>query len=247
MTDFFAATAERNDPLRTDLISMILERDAATPRHRQRELGPSEVGHPCMKKMALGMSEIQKCNPPYDPLPSIIGVSVHKWLESAARHANSVLNRHRWSTEIRVNVAPGLAGSCDLYDHDTATVIDWKCPGNDRFDKYVKDPGPLYKNQVYLYGRGFENAGLPVKRVAIAFLPRGRTLHNLHVWRADYDRTIADNILKRRDAVIAMMSDFDVDHYPERFEWFPIEPYDCVWCPWFRPQPRTAVECRGDQ
>ena len=113
-----------DDPLRSELISMILARDAATPRHLQKELGPSEVAHPCMKRMAFGLMDVARCNPPYDPLPSIIGTATHKWLDSAAQPANMVAGRQRWLTETRVNVTPGLAGSCDLYDTDTATVIE---------------------------------------------------------------------------------------------------------------------------
>jgi hypothetical protein len=62
---------EPDDPLRADLIAMIRDRDYAT--HRQRALGPSEVGHPCMRKMAYGMTELPPCNPQFDPTATAIG------------------------------------------------------------------------------------------------------------------------------------------------------------------------------
>lgn len=234
------------DQLWTDLHQMILARDYATPRHRQTALGPSDVAHPCMRRMAYGMTASPVGNPQDDPLPSIIGVATHKWLESAARHANMVLDRQRWLVETRVNVAPGLSGSCDLYDIDTATVIDWKVPGNHRFAMYVKDPGPVYKTQVFLYGKGFENAGRPVRRVAIAFLPRGKTLRSMHVWKADYDPAIAEEALRRRVAVIGLLDDLQVEVHPERYSWIPVTPYDCAFCPWASPNPRGPFQCKGD-
>lgn len=246
--EFFDATAPPADPLRDELIRLIRARDAATPRHMQKDLGPSEIGHPCMRKMAYGMMDVPRCNPQWDPLPSIMGVAAHKWMESAARHANQVLGRQRWLVESRVNVAPGLSGSCDLYDHDTQTVIDWKFPGKSRFDRYVKDPGPQFKGQIQLYGLGFENAGLPVRQVAIALLNRGSgTLNTMHLWKTDYDRTFAQGILAKREAVMLLLNDLRVDIDPERYQWIPQDPYDCLVCPFFAPNPKNGLQCKGNQ
>lgn len=244
--DQYNATPET--PLRQALSDMIIARHQATPRHLQVELGPSEVGHPCMRKMAYGMMDVPKSNPPFDPLASIIGTATHTWLETAAAHANTVLGRQRWITEMRVEVAPGLSGSCDLYDCDTQTVIDWKVPGTLRFAKYKKNPGPVYINQVFMYGLGFENAGYPVSTVAIAFIPRGKSLRSMHLWSAPYDREIAEAALKRRIAVIEMLDQFDVENNPDRYQWFPTEPWDCPFCPWWSPRPDgSGLQCKGDQ
>jgi hypothetical protein len=246
--DFFnEASNPPVDPLREDLVEMIRQRNDATPRHQQRELGPSEVGHPCMRKMAYGMMEVPRCNPQFDPLPSIIGTATHTWLESAAMYANHQLGRQRWLVETRVNVAGGLAGSCDLYDHDTATVIDWKCPGTNRFDMYRKKMSPVFINQVHLYAHGFEQAGLPVKRVGVALLPRGGYLSGLYLWQDDYDPARTQKVLKRRETVMQLLDEFQVEQHPERYQWIPTAPYDCMFCPWFKPDPKTPLQCRGDQ
>lgn len=247
LEDFFSAeNPPPPDPLWVDLRDMIVARHEATPRHRQIELGPSDVSHPCMRRMAFGMMTVPKVNPDYDPLPSIIGVATHAWLESACDHANKELGRQRWIPESRVHVTEGLSGSSDVYDVDTQTVIDWKVPGSTRFLQYVKDPGPLYKLQVQFYGLGFERAGFDVKRVAIAFIPRAGTLRKMHLWQADYDRSQALEGLRKRDAVIALLNDLDVERNPERYQWIPKEPYDCLFCPWWRPEPKTPFECEGD-
>jgi len=246
--EFFSTTnpEQQADPLRDDLLEMIHGRYSSTPRHLQRELGPSDISHPCMRKMAFGIMESPQVNAKFDPLPSIIGTAMHAWLESAAESANMIAGRTRWLTETRLTVAPGLSGSCDLFDVDTATVIDWKVIGSTRFAKYRKDPGPLYKTQVQLYGRGFENMGQEVKQVAIAFIPRGTRLGSMHIWKADYDPTVADEALKRRETVLMLLNDLDLDNNPERFAWIEKSPHDCIWCPWWRPKPQGPMECEGE-
>lgn len=231
--------------LKAAIIDMIKARDEATPRHLQRELGPSEVGHPCMRRMAYGIMEVERSNPSWDPLPAIIGTATHKWLESAAQHANMVLGRQRWMVETRVNPASWLSGSCDLYDRDTATVIDYKVPGASQFSKYKKNPGELYRTQVHLYGKGFCNAGLPVETVAIMFLPRGGTLTGAHMWSEPYNERIADAALERRDQVLCLLNDFRIEEHPERYEWIPRSGPSCIFCPWWSASPQGPLQCGG--
>lgn len=243
--DFFTEEPIVTDPLRDDLIHMIRTRSANAPRSLQVELGPSQVAHPCLRRLAYGIMAEPGSNPQFDPLPSIIGTAVHSWLDAAAQHANEVLGRERWLTETRVEVTPGLVGTSDLYDVDTATVVDWKVVGTPRLRKYRKGPGRVYQGQVHLYGRGFVNAGLPVKRVAIAFVPRGATLHSLHVWSEDFNPALVDEILSRREQVICMLNDFRIDENPDRYMWFATEPEDCVFCPWYSQNPRGPLQCGG--
>lgn len=243
--EFFTATNPVEDPLRTALVNMIRQKSAANPRHLQRELGPSEVGHPCMRKMAFGLMEIPRCNPEYDPLPSIYGVAMHTWLQEAAEYDNEQLGRRRWITETRVEVSPGLSGTADLYDCDTGTVIDWKNLGYTSFTAKVKHTGPTYRHQVFLYGKGFARLGYPVKRVAVALLPRSGTLTKMHLDFHDYDEAVADAVLARRDLVIAMIDDFRLEVDPGRYQWFPISPYECVFCAWWSPNVRNSLQCNG--
>lgn len=243
-TETFFAT-DTAGQLKQDIIAMIKARDNATPRHLQRELGPSEVAHPCMRKLAYGMLRVESCNPQFDPLPAIIGTATHKWLESAAMHANNTLGRNRWLIEMRVNPAPWLSGSCDLYDSDTATVIDYKVPGNGRFKTYAKQMSEVYRCQVHLYGKGFRNAGLPVETVAVMMLPRGGTLAGAHLWSESYDETIADEVLLRRERAVILLNDFDIEHNPERFNWLEKSGPDCMFCSWFAPTPESALQCGG--
>lgn len=235
----------KEDPLRTSLTKMIIDRYNATPRHMQKALGPSEIGHPCMRKLAFGLMQEPACNPQYDPLPSIIGTATHTWLESAARHANEILGRERWVPESRVHVDSALSGSSDLLDRDSNTVIDWKVPGTNRFAMYKKEMSILYIRQGHMYGLGFENAGYQVDTIAIALLPRGGTLRGMHLWKEPYDRDVAEAALANRDKVIGLCDDLDVTENPDRYAWIPNHPYDCRFCDWYRARPSGPLECNG--
>jgi hypothetical protein len=197
--------------------------------------------------MAFGITQVEECNPSFDPLPSIVGTAAHTWMQSAAEHANKVLGRQRWLIEHRVTVAPGLSGSCDLFDTDTGTVIDWKFPGATRFDMYKKHMSPVYQGQSHLYGLGFENEGRQVNTVVVALLPRGGYLKGMHLWKEPYSRSLALECLSRREKVIGLCDDLQVEANPQGYQWIPIEPYDCRFCPFFRAEPRSPYECGGKQ
>jgi hypothetical protein len=233
------------DELREELIAMIKTKAAAAPRSLQVELGPSEIGHPCYRKIAYQLLQVPRCNPEYDPLPSIIGTATHHWLEGAARYANEQLGHERWWVETKVKVAEDISGHCDLYDSDNHVVIDYKFPGTSRFTKYRKEMNIVYRRQAHFYGLGFENAGLPVRRVAIALLPRGGTLHNMHLWSEDYSREYALDGLRKHRQVIELMDDLDVESNPERFQWLPVSGPDCLFCSHFAPRPKSPYECAG--
>lgn len=235
-----------NAGLKADLLAMIRDHNDATPRHQQTELGPSQVAHPCNRKLAYGLTQTPRCNPPFDPLPSIIGTATHTWLQSAAHHANNQLGRQRWLTETPVTITPGLSGSADLYDTDTNTVIDHKLPGTNRIAAYKRDPGATYRTQVHLYGKGFRNAGHPVQTVAIWFLPRGGSLSGAHLWSEPYDEALALETIARRDQVICLLNDFRVEDNPERYEWFSRCGPDCQFCPWWSPKPQGPLQCPGE-
>lgn len=245
LADFFSATNPTTDPLWNDLTKVIRDKGAAHPRHLQRELGPSDVAHPCMRRMAFGTMEVPRCNPEWDPLPSIMGIAGHNWNQEAFDWDNERLGRRRWLTETRVEVTPGLSGSSDLFDTDTGTVIDWKFLGYRSFDKHVSNIGPTYRCQVQLYGRGFQRLGYTVNRVAVALLPRTGTLTKMHMDVQEYDDSIVDMVLRKREAVLCMIIDWDVENHPERYQWFPTQPESCLFCPFFAPNTKSPMQCNG--
>jgi len=184
-------------------------------------------------------------------MPSIVGTAVHAQLELAAKAANARLGRVRWVTEQRVVVRPAiegkeeLAGTCDLYDADTKTVLDWKVPGATPYAKYVKNgPSDQYRGQAHLYGQGYVNLGFEVKQVGIIFISRTGSLRQIHVWREAFDPELVQKILGRLDTVETILD----EQGPKGIQLLPVTPGDfCSYCPWFSVNPTGPFQCGGGE
>ncbi|GAA0638062.1 hypothetical protein GCM10010174_69880 [Kutzneria viridogrisea] len=244
----FAAAPEPGDhPLAAGLRQVVIDTDRHAPRSVQVALGPSEIGEPCARKLAYRLMDETRTNADSDPWAAIIGTAVHAWLADAFEAANTRLGRIRYLVERRVEVRPGLTGSCDLFDADTMTVIDHKVVGTTKMREYrLQGPPPHYRAQAHLYGVGYANLGLPVREVALAFYPRGGLLSGLHVWSEPFDPAIAQAALDRHDQVLALVDTLDVERNPANYRHLPATPsHGCTYCPWFKPGTDTGRGCPG--
>lgn len=234
-------------PLTAVIRDVVLDADRNRPRSLQRALGPSELGEPCARRLAYKLMDHPTSNNDSDPWASIVGTSVHAWLADAFLAANTRLGRIRYLVEQRLSIRDGLSGSCDLYDADTATVIDHKVVGTTSMRDY-RTHGPLaaYKAQIHLYGMGFARLGLPVKEVVLAFYPRGGTLSGLYVWGEPYDPTIATTTLARHDRLLEVVCAIDAPNHVAAYQQLPrVVGHRCTWCPWLRPGKDTGNGCPG--
>lgn len=244
LNEFF----EPSDTLLDDLKSMLKQHAYSHPRSQQVALGPSQVGHPCARNLLSGMiarDTSSNVNPKFDPLPSYIGVASHKSMEAAAELDNARRLREgreeRWIPEREVRVTEGLTGTCDLYDIETDTVIDYKFPGTTKMTQYRRDgPSVLYRVQAHLYGKGFLNEGYPVKRVGIWFLPRSGLLSTSKLWIEDYNEDLVREQLSRWWALAVVLDELRLAEHPERLSLIPLTPYECTWCPWFSVNPKQT-------
>lgn len=266
--------------LLADLKAVLRQHYFETPRNMQKALGPSEVGHPCARRIAGGLLELDRVNPESDPLPSWVGTAGHSRFEIAVELDNEkIIDRRaadeaengehatarctilgeltndgdpmaigRWLSERRVTVRPGLAGTADLYDTWTNTVIDLKFPGVTKIRHYRKHgPSPEYRAQGHLYGRGYRNEGFDVKRVAIWFIPRGGFLSDSYLWSEPYSDALVDDVLVKLDNIAVLLDEFQIEQHPERLAIIPKQPSNCEYCPFFmagigRPAPHA---CKG--
>lgn len=209
-------------------------------RSLQIHLGPSELGVPCDRQVAGKFAGLPETNHVVDPWPSILGTAGHAWLDKAFTKENA---RHglRWVPENRVTPHPDHAGTADLYDGAEQAVVDWKILSNDKIASIAaKGPSIQYQVQLLLYGLGYRNLGLPVRRVVLAALPRNQaTLKGMYVWDheltpADDDvieevwrltairRAWADEILQGKATLMSVPSTPDSE--------------TCYFCPFYRPQ-----------
>ena len=203
--------SEANERLAREIMTDINFGASNAGRSLQKAIGPSEVGTPCMRKLAYRMNEVESVNSG-DKWLATIGTAVHSWLADTYTAKNKALGRERYLLEARVEVTGELGGSVDVYDKDLEMVLDWKVVGETSLKKYKKSgPGEQYRSQVHLYAKGFSNAGYKVQHVAIAFLPRGGSLRGLHLWSESYDVTVADAALTRLEAVRSVVNTVGLD------------------------------------
>jgi hypothetical protein len=231
--------------LRHDLVDIIAERSTNAPRSLQKELGISDISHPCNRRLAMGILGIPRSNPPYDPLPSIVGTAVHAWLDDAAGYANNQLGRIRWLRETRVNITNDLAGNSDLFDCDTGSVVDHKVLGATSFKKNKKNLAANYRRQIQIYGYGFEKQGHTVNYVGALLIPKSGMLTDAYLHLEPYNRAIVEELLENRVKVISLINDLDVENNLHLLEIFEKQGPGCMFCKWFSPKPQGPLECEG--
>lgn len=219
------------------------------PRNNQVELGMSEMGEPCARRLAYRMLGHPQTNVTQDPWPSLVGTAVHAWLAENFGAVEEFMpdGRPRYVIEQRVT-AGGIFGSADLLDRKLATLIDWKLPGPTGMTRYRGGHiSPTYRVQSHGYGVGYRAAGETVNHVAIVFLPRGGNLADLHVWSEPLNEQLVDDALGRVSAVLGMLGELDVEAHPKRYSLIPTEPSPlCGWCPWHLPRSSNpAIGCPG--
>jgi hypothetical protein len=222
--------------LKAKLTEMIRWYDQRAPRALQREIGPSEIGVVCDRRIGYRLAQVKACNEQFDPLPAIMGTAFHLWVQSAVeQYREEHGSTGAWLTEQVVYPTPDIMGHSDLYWTEHEVVIDWKTAGPDVMRKILAEgPPESYQIQAQVYGYGFETQGRQVKKVALAFLNRAGLLSKMFVWTADYDRDIAIKALQRVYAIAQQVIDLDPLTYLHRWEQVPATPgNDCGFCPWF--------------
>jgi hypothetical protein len=233
--------------IKETLTEIIVNAQRNSGRSKQVALGCSEVGQECTLRLAYRMADMPTLNWP-DSWPATVGTSIHAWMEQAVNDFQAIHSTKRWITELAVFPSEIVAGHTDLYDTETATVLDWKFPSPDNLKKMKRDgPSAQYMTQVQLYGLGHERAGRPVKRVGIAALGRQGWLKDLWVHTVPYDREHALNAVRRIFQLGARMTALGL---PDSNAWQEIERSPsrlCTFCPmWNRHESvPTSKGCPG--
>lgn len=222
------------DQLVTDLITTVVDAARYSPRSRQASLGPSELGHPCARRLAYKVSGASVRWRDADPWASIIGTATHTWLAAAFAAANLPMEQPRWLVEQRVFPSLDLGGNCDLYDLLTDAVIDHKIVGVTTLASAKRNgPTAQYRVQGHTYGLGWERIGRSPREIVIAYWPRNGQMSGLYLHREAYDRMIALNALDRLSSISAAASTLDLGSYPDRMSLIPSSPGDeCRYCPY---------------
>lgn len=218
-------------------------------RSQQVALGCSEIGDPCKRKIGMTMAGIAQTNFSADPWPSIVGTSIHTWLENAVNAYQVVHGSQGWVTELEVMASPWLPGHIDLYHRGMNLVLDLKNPSRANYRKMRKEGvGDTYFAQIQGYGKGVKRAGRPVKRVGIIMIPRDGNLTELWCKTFPFDEAFIDSKIAELEELGGVLHDKDVLNDPSQWNTIPNSPSRlCGWCKFYDPHLPAASEkgCPG--
>lgn len=211
-------------------------RDTKDNRSAQKTLGPSEIGSPCDRQLAMKLLGIKPTNPQEGWAP-FVGTAVHKDLAEMFEWANGA-GSGRFHTEMPVSFGSAVVphGTLDLYDGVLYMVDDHKLMGRWSLDQLIqKGPSETYRIQLHSYGYGAELAGFKVREVCLIGWPRQESsLDKLYVHVEKYDRKIAKAAIARVEKLAADVyergqgpfSQMEVAQQMATGD-------DCKWCPFY--------------
>lgn len=230
-----------------ELRTVIYHAGRTSPRSLQVHLGPSELGVPCDRQVVGKLAGVPSVNHIVDPWPAILGTAGHAWLAEAFKGDNA-LRGLRWVPECRVTPHSDHPGTADLYDGHEQAVVDWKILAHDRIESIAaKGPSMQYQIQLLLYGRGYRNLGLPVRRVVLVALPRTKsTLDDMYVWDHEWTQTDDDAIEEVFKLTAIRKSWADEIRTGRSLLSVPATPDTdtCYFCPFYRPA-NDGTGCPG--
>ena len=238
------------DTVFEDMLAVIRRSIAAHPRSAQREIGPSELGHPCTRWLAYKLANAPTVNTAVS-WRTAVGVAVHNTLSDVFHADNDNYDQPRWWTENKVHVGRvegpdgyEIYGSCDTYELFSALVTDWKIVAKTTLtDARRNGPDHKYRVQGHAYGRGWTRRGLPVRNVSVAFLPASGELEESVFWHEPYNEQIVLDALTKVNAVNQLVTQVGVAAATV----LPTAEHYCTRCPYFRPNSTDlAVACPGD-
>lgn len=236
----------------------LMRYEASRPRTVQTTLGPSELGTPCSRQIAMKLAGVQRHERGLAWAP-MCGTAVHSLMEDVLTRDNERLGRQRWVIEETVHLDDELTGHGDAYDSDHALVIDWKYTGTTARRKAARKTVPNdqlvsteYRVQAHLYGWGHERAGRPVRHVRLVMLARSHDFGESVEWTEEYRPDIAVDAMIRFYSIRDQVVNSDMATHPERLADIESAPGEaCKWCP-FRRMPEQgrpevdATGCVGD-
>ena len=189
--------------IREHIVDMVTHQ----PRSLQREIGPSELGTPCLYHLGQRLIGRKPVGTDIKWLP-FIGTSVHAQFETLFGRQDD------YETETRVQVGeiwPGrtVSGSIDLWDTKQRATIDWKIVG-DRTLERARRYGPIqqYMIQASLYGIGMNNRyhDSIVRKSCIYYLPRNsQSIDDGYIYETQFDPAPGQWALARATLMLALI------------------------------------------
>jgi hypothetical protein len=183
-------------------------RDTKDNRSAQPHVGPSEVGTPCDRRLAMSLMRIEPVHAGGEGWPAFIGTCVHRGLADMFVWAGGGSGRYLVEVPLAFDVESMPRGTADLIDRSQNIVIDHKVLGRWSMNKLrISGPSPTYRTQIHLYAEGARKQGHSVDNVAIVGWPRdGGTLNDLYVWTEPFNPGLVKDTLDRLDRITGQIA-----------------------------------------
>lgn len=218
-------------------------------RSVQETLGPSEIGTPCDRRLAMSVMHVPPVNPGMDGWASFVGTCIHAGLAEMFQWADA--NTGRFAVEVPLTFPSEVVpkGTSDLLDRVVCMVDDHKAMGRFSLDK-LRTEGikPLYRVQLNVYGYGQRLKGERVTHIALIAWPREQaSLADLYVVVEPYDPEIAQGAIRRAEQIAVQTGVLKRQGLTqlEAAKTFEVAD-DCTFCPFFaKHDPQMERGCNG--
>lgn len=178
-------------------------RDSTDNRSAQRHLGPSEIGTPCDRRLAMELLGVPHVNPGGDGYAAWLGTQGHRGMADIYEWADGRSGRFAVETKLSFPSKLVPRGTGDLLDRKLRAFVDWKFMGfNSIKSLRMYGPKATYRVQIHTYAGGAVERGEKVEHVAIVGMPRqGYSLDEMYVWSEPYDPSIYRAALERVERI----------------------------------------------
>lgn len=209
-------------------------------RSAQAHLGPSEIGTPCDRRLALSLLRVPATNPGGDGWAAFVGTCTHAGLAEMFMWANADTGRYATEASLTFPSAEVPHGTADLLDRVLFMLGDHKIQGQWSANKLRESgPSPTYRVQMHTYAYGMRLKGERVDYVALISWPRDQsTLDNLYVDVERYDPTVALDALHRVEDIagkVKALQEASAFGALGIGLTFPFDNSDCKFCPFYAP------------
>jgi hypothetical protein len=234
-------------------------------RSAQATMGPSEMGTPCDRRLALSLMRMPPVNPGGDGWAAFVGTCIHAGLEQMFLWANAGTGRFATETRLQFDSKYVPKGTADLIDRTLFMLDDHKCQGRWSRNKLKSSgPSPTYRVQAHVYAKGARAKGERIEHIAIISWPRDEaTLDDLYVFTEPYNPAIADEAFDRVNIIAGQVEagkaemhlTYSLDREPSPELDLEIKARvaadfdvadDCRFCPFYLPNARDITRgCNG--
>jgi hypothetical protein len=240
-------------------------RRAADNRSAQVTMGPSEMGTPCDRRLALSLMRMPPVNPGGDGWAAFVGTCIHAGLEQLFMWADAGTGRFAVETRLEFPSKYVPKGTADLIDRTLFMLDDHKCQGRWSRNKLkTQGPSPTYRVQAHVYAHGARLRGERIEKIAIISWPRDEaTLDDLYVHVEDYNPLIAKQAFERVERIAQEVEQkkaelhltYSLDREPSQELDLEVKARvsadygvadDCRFCPFHLPNARDITQgCNG--